>query len=156
MDATAHPRVLADLGRALSLELTAVQQYLTQAVLLEIWGDSLAADRFRHETVEEMQHAERIIQRMIRLGVAPGASQVRPATYASDLLGLLQHNRELERTLVAHYADAEALCQRIGDGEHGAFFHDLWLEESHHEEELEAWLTSLETNLTPSAAVAPV
>lgn len=144
-----HPRVLADLGRALSLELTAVQQYLTQAALVEVWGNMDAADRFRRETVEEMQHAERIVRRMIQLGVAPGASQVQPAAHAPDLIGLLRQNSALERTLVNHYAEAMALCQRIGDPEHQAFFHDLWQEERQHEETLEAWLTSLES--TPSS-----
>ena len=42
--ASAHPRVLAALGRALSLELTAVQQYLTHASLLEAWGDQAGPD----------------------------------------------------------------------------------------------------------------
>lgn len=76
-----HTRVLADLGRALSLELTAVQHYLTLAVLVDIWGDSSSADRFRRETVEEMQHAERIVNRMVSLGsllAHPSCSQ--PAT----------------------------------------------------------------------------
>ena len=138
-----HPRVLADLGRALSLELTAVQQYLTQAVLVESWGDSAAADRFRRETVEEMHHAERLVQRMISLGVAPGASQLRPAAHAGDLAGLLLLNAELEHQLVAHYADAMALCVCIGDRENAAFFHDLWQEEQQHGEELASWLQSL-------------
>ena len=147
-----HPRVLADLGRALSLELTAVQQYLTQAVLLEVWGDGDSADRFRRETVEEMQHAERIVQRMVRLGVAPGASQLQPVHHATDLLGLLRLNRSLEAQLVAHYAEAAALCQRIGDEENEVFFQDLWREERQHGEELESWLSSLETS--PPAALA--
>lgn len=147
-----HPRVLADLGRALSLELTAVQQYLTQAVLLEVWGDGDSADRFRRETVEEMQHAERIVQRMVRLGVAPGASQLQPVHHATDLLSLLRLNRSLEAQLVAHYAEAAALCQRIGDEENEVFFQDLWREERQHGEELESWLSSLETS--PSAALA--
>jgi bacterioferritin len=140
-----HPRVLADLGRALSLELTAVQQYLTQAVLVELWGDSQAAERFRRETVEEMQHAERLVTRMISLGVAPGASQLLPANHASDLPGLLRLNHDLESRLVAHYAEAMALCQRIGDPENAAFFHELWREEQQHGEALSAWLDSLQT-----------
>ena len=69
-----HPRVLGFLGRALSLELSAVQQYMTQASLVELWGQPEAAIRFRRDTVEEMQHAERIVQRMLALGVAPGAA----------------------------------------------------------------------------------
>lgn len=147
-----HPRVLADLGRALSLELTAVQQYLTQAVLVELWGDSVSADRFRRETVEEMQHAERIVKRMIGLGVAPGASQVQPAQHATSLAELLLLNQDLERRLVTHYGEAMELCQRIGDVENQAFFHDLWLEERQHGEALDAWLTSLEAS--PSMALS--
>jgi bacterioferritin len=139
-----HPRVLADLGRALSLELTAVQQYLTQAVLVESWGDGAAADRFRRETVEEMQHAERLVNRMIALNVAPGASQLRPAAaHAPTLEGLLLLNTDLEDQLIAHYANAFALCQRIGDDENAAFFHSLWQEEQHHGQELAAWLETL-------------
>lgn len=149
-----HARVLADLGRALSLELTAVQQYLTQAVLVESWGDSASAERLRRETVEEMQHAERIVNRMIRLGVAPGASQLRPARHASDLPGLLHINAELEHQLVAHYAEAMGLCMRIGDRENAAFFHDLWQEEQHHLEELATWLESLGPHTTEALAGA--
>lgn len=55
-----HPRVLGYLGRALSLELSAVQQYMTQASLVGLWGDAASAERFRRETVEEMQHAEKL------------------------------------------------------------------------------------------------
>jgi bacterioferritin len=77
MDAV-HPRVLGFLGRALSLELTAVQQYMTQASLVGLWGDTASADRFREETVEEMQHAERIVQQMLSLwrgtGCIPAAA----------------------------------------------------------------------------------
>lgn len=148
--ASVHPRILADLGRALSLELSAVQQYLTQAVLVEVWGDGDSADRFRRETVEEMQHAERIVKRMISLGVAPGASQLQPAHHAGSLVGLLQLNRDLEDQLVAHYAEAVALCERLGDGENGAFFQELWREEVLHGEALAAWLASLEA--APSQA----
>lgn len=151
-----HPRVLADLGRALSLELTAVQQYLTQAVLVEHWGDSVSADRFRRETVEEMQHAERIVNRMIVLGVAPGASQLQPASHARDLAGLLRLVKILEDQLVAHYEEAFSFCQRVGDVDNQAFFHDLWLEERQHGEALETWLTSLESAHSLSMAQAAV
>jgi bacterioferritin len=151
-----HPRVLADLGRALSLELTAVQQYLTQAVLVETWGDSASAERLRRETVAEMQHAERIVNRMIRLGVAPGSSQLQPARHGSDLRELLIVNADLEHQLVAHYAEAMGLCMRIGDRENAAFFHDLWQEEQQHQEELASWLDSLHPPTTQALAGALV
>ena len=83
-----HPRTLGYLGRALSLELSAVQQYMTQASLAEAWGLPEAARRLREETVEEMQHAERIIQRMLALGVAPNGSHLRPAGVSRNLVDL--------------------------------------------------------------------
>jgi bacterioferritin len=142
MDAV-HPRVLGYLGRALSLELSAVQQYMTQASLVELWGDNAAAERFRRETVEEMQHAERLIQRMLQLGVAPAASQLRPAAHAADLEGLLQLDAALEQDLIQHYAEAMRFCLLVGDGNNEAFFRALRDEEQHHGEELGAWLASL-------------
>jgi bacterioferritin len=142
MDA-AHPRVLGYLGRALSLELSAVQQYMTQASLVELWGDADAATRFRQETVEEMQHAEKLVQRMLRLGVAPAASQLRPAGHAADLAGLLRQNLSLEDVLINHYAEAVRFCLLIGDGENEVFFRALWTDEQHHAEDLGRWLRGL-------------
>jgi len=139
-----HPRVLGYLGRALSLELTAVQQYMTHASLVEAWGDSQAAQRFRQETVEEMQHAERIVQRMLTLGVAPAASQLRPVGHAPDLVGLLRRNAVLETLLIDLYGEAVRFCLLLGDSSSEAFFRDLWREEQHHGEQLAAWLRSLQ------------
>lgn len=145
-----HPRVLGFLGRALSLELSAVQQYMTQASLVELWGDVEAASRFRRETVEEMQHAERIIQRMLVLGVAPAASQLRPAGHASDLVGLLRVNLALKADLINHYAEASRFCLLVGDGDSGAFFQGLWSDEQHHADDLDAWLHNLGSSRNPS------
>lgn len=138
-----HPRILGFLGRALSLELSAVQQYMTQASLAEVWGLPDAAARFRQETVEEMQHAERIVQCMLGLGVAPGASQLRPVDTAPDLAGLLHVDAALEAELIQHYAEAVRFCVLIGDAEHDAFFRALWQEEQHHGDELALWQRDL-------------
>jgi bacterioferritin len=140
---SAHPRVLGYLGRALSLELSAVQQYMTQASLAALWGQEEAAERFRRETVEEMQHAERLVQQMLQLGVAPAASQLKPVGTAPDLVGLLRLNAVLEEELIRHYAEATRFCVLIGDEGGAAFFRSLWEEEQHHGEELNGWLREL-------------
>jgi bacterioferritin len=140
----AHPRILGSLGRALSLELSAVQQYMTHANLAQAWGEEQAAERFRHEAVEEMQHSERIIQRMIQLGVAPSASQLRPVTHGPDLVGLLRQNAVLETDLIQHYAEAVRFCLLAGDAENEAFFRSLLQEEQQHGEALASWLSSLD------------
>jgi bacterioferritin len=138
-----HPRTLGYLGRALSLELSAVQQYMTQASLVEAWGLSEAATRLREETVEEMQHAERIIQRMLALGVAPNASQLRPAGVARNLVDLLRQDAVLEAEIVALYQEAVTFCDRVGDQTNGDFFLGLLQEEAAHAQEIDNWLASL-------------
>ena len=148
----AHPRVLGYLGRALSLELTAVQQYMTQASLVALWGDVDAAERFRHETVEELRHAETLIQRMLALGVAPAASQLRPVSHGSDLTTLLQHNLRLEDELIQLYADAARFCGLIGDADNGELFGALLSDEQHHADALESWRRSLPSHADPYAA----
>lgn len=142
-NARIHPRTLGYLGRALSLELSAVQQYMTQASLVEAWGLTEAAQRLREETVEEMRHAERIVQRMLADGVAPNASQLRPAAVARSLPELLRQDAVLEAEIVALYADAVQFCRRVGDEAHGEFFAALLAEEEAHAREVEAWLDSL-------------
>lgn len=141
--AAVHARVLAFLGRALSLELSAVQQYMTHSALVERWGDVESADRFRRETVEELQHAERLVQRMLALGVAPAASQLRPVGASADLVGLLHQNAVLEASLVDHYAEAVRFCQLIGDQDNAAFFRQLHDEERQHGADLASWLHQL-------------
>lgn len=138
-----HPRVLGTLGRALSLELSAVQQYMTQASLVELWGDAEAAERFRRETVEEMRHAERLVQHMLSLGAAPAASQLRPVTHAQDLAGLLRQNVALEQDLIVLYAGAVRFTQLIDDRPSCELFTTLLDEEEHHLRELNDWLADL-------------
>jgi bacterioferritin len=142
-NASIHPRTLGYLGRALSLEFSAVQQYMTQAALAEAWGLAEAAARFRRETVEEMQHGERIIKRMLGLGVAPNASQLRPAGCAWTLADLLLQDAALEAEIVALYDEATQFCRRIGDHENADFFNALLQDEQHHAAELDEWLRSL-------------
>ncbi len=147
-----HPRVLGYLGRALSLEYTAVQQYMTQASLVELWGQADAAERFRQDTAEEMRHAERIVMQMLQLGVAPAASQLRPVRAASSLVQLLRLNRELEADLIQHYAEAARFCTMMRDEVNGSFFRHLWEEELQHGNDLEIWIQELDRNGPEGAA----
>lgn len=139
-----HPQTLGYLGRALSLEFSAVQTYLTQGSLAESWGLAEAAARFRTETVEEMRHAERLVQHMLALGVAPNASALRPAAVGRSLRDLLLQDARLESEIVGLYAQALAFSHRIGDQASAALFQSLLADEVHHAREIDDWLAELE------------
>jgi len=140
----ADERILAYLGRALSLELSAVQLYSTQARLVASWGLAEAAARLRNESEEELQHANRIIERMLATGVAPGASQLRPVGLAGDLPSLLALNLQFESELIELYRNAASHCERTGDHDHHTFFEGLLEDEQFHYEELLSWQASLQ------------
>jgi bacterioferritin len=139
----ADERVLGYLGRALSLELSAVQLYSTQAMLVATWGLADVAEKFRAESKEEMGHAERIISRMLALGVAPNASQLRPVSLGQTLQELLQHDLAFERELISLYEAASLHCAQSGDKDSRLFFEALLNEERTHEKGLLQWIETL-------------
>lgn len=136
-------RVLGYLGRALSLELSAVQLYSTQSMLVTSWGLTDVADKFREESREEMGHAERIISRMLALGVAPNASQLRPVRLGKNLQELLQHNYAFENELIGLYDNATNYSASITDYDNRLFFEALLNEEKAHAADLSLWLQEL-------------
>lgn len=136
-------KVLGYLGRALSLELSAVQLYSTQARLVATWGLDAAAKRLQQEAREEMLHVERIIARMLAQGAAPNASQLRPVRLGPDLQTLLQINQHFELELVQLYQNAVVHCARIASHDDRIFFESLLEEEKQHAAELAAWLSTL-------------
>ncbi|BAZ93119.1 bacterioferritin [Thiohalobacter thiocyanaticus] len=141
--ASADQRVLGYLGRALSLELSAVQLYSTQARLTATWGLTEAAERLRTEAREEMGHVERIIARLLALGAAPNASQLRPVRLGANLEALLQEDQSFEQELVQLYTEAAGHCALQGDHDSRLFFTTLLEEEREHARELAAWIEEL-------------
>lgn len=137
-------KVLGYLGRALSLELSAVQQYGTQARLVASWGLSEAAAGLRKEAQEELQHANRIIARMLAIGAAPAGSQLRPVVLGPDLSALLQVNQRFEADVIRLYQAAARYCADAGDHDGRMFFEELLREEQAHLAALESWLQRLQ------------
>ena len=147
-----NQKVLGYLGRALSLELSAVQLYSTQARFVTNWGLDKAAERLQHESREEMQHVDRIIARMLAKGAVPGASQLRPVSLGLDLLSLLKINRQFEMELVDLYQEAVNFCQQSQDVNDQLFFQGLLEEEQEHVAGLSKWIAGIEeTNSTGAA-----
>lgn len=142
--ARSDQKVLGYLGRALTLELSAVQQYSTQARLVASWGLSDAAADFRKEASEELQHADRIIERMLALGAAPAGSQLRPVGLAPDLSALLQLNRKFEAEVISMYQSAARYCAGTADHDGRVFFEELLREEQAHHAQLGEWLERLQ------------
>lgn len=132
------PRTLGWLSRALTHEMSAVQQYLAQSVLARLWGDETLSKQLRREAVEEMTHAERLMERLIQLGVAPSAGNLPPARLGPNVDALLSADRTLEVDAVRLYQEALAHAKRMRDTEGAALLEDILREEMAHVQELDA------------------
>lgn len=137
---SADPRTLGWLSRALTHEMCAVQQYLAQSVLARLWGDRALAEQLRREADEEMEHAERLMERLIVLGVAPSAGNLPPTRLGRSAGELLVADRVLEVDAVRLYQDALAHAQRMRDPESAALLQSILGEELAHVQEIDGLL----------------
>lgn len=131
------PRTLGWLSRALTHEMSAVQQYLAQSVLVRLWGDDALADELRAEAVEELKHAERLMERLIVLGVAPSAGNLAPARLGRSAEVLLAADRVIEVDAVRIYQEALAHVERMRDADSASLLSSILSEEMMHVQALD-------------------
>lgn len=136
------PRAIGWLARALTHEMSAVQQYLAQSVLARLWGDESLAAHLREEAVEELQHAERLMERLILLGVAPSAGNLKPARLGRSVDDLLAVDRILETDAVRLYQDALAHAERMRDVDGATLLRGILEEELAHVREIDSMLNA--------------
>jgi bacterioferritin len=136
------PRAIGWLARALTHEMSAVQQYLAQSVLARLWGDESLAAHLRGEAVEELEHAERLMERLILLGVAPSAGNLKPARLGRSVDDLLAVDRILETDAVRLYRDALAHAERMRDVEGAALLRGILEEELAHVQQIDGMLNA--------------
>lgn len=132
------PVMMGFLGRALSFELSAVQQYLSLSNLMLTKGLTKEAEKFKTEAHEEMEHVERIISRLIGFGCAPSATHLRPAKLQGSLVEILQSTSDMEKEAVQLYEQALAYSENQKDSESIYFFRTILKEEQDHFQEMES------------------
>ncbi len=132
------PRTLGWLSRALTHEMRAVQQYLAQSVLARMWGDEALSGKLRSEAVEELGHAERLMERLIAVGVAPSAGNLPPSRLGRSVDEMLAADRELEVEAVRLYQEAVAHARRMRDSGSAALLTEILAEEMEHVQEIDS------------------
>jgi len=137
MNRRVDSRTLGWLNRALNHEMSAVQQYLAQSVLARLQGDDALSRQLHEECLAELDHASRLMQRLLLDGVAPQAGTLPPARVSRDKERMLEANRQLELNAVALYEAAAVHAQRVRDPVCTQLFTQLMAEEAEHVRELD-------------------
>ena len=130
------PRTLGWLARALTHEMSTVQQYLAQSVLARLWGDAKLSEHMREEAAGELAHAERLMEALIRAGVAPSAGSLQPARLGYNADALLVADHQIEVDAVHLYQQALAHAKRMRDDEMATLFDSILRDELAHVNEL--------------------
>ena len=137
-------RIIERLNEALFLELGAVNQYWLHYRLLEDWGLTKLAKKERAESIEEMQHADKLVARIIFLEGHPNLQSVSPLRIGQNVKEVLESDLAGEYDARASYKKSREICQEIGDYVTMKLFEELLADEEGHIDFLETQLALLE------------
>jgi bacterioferritin len=138
-------KVIEYLNAALRSELTAVSQYWLHFRLQEDWGFGHLAAKSRAESVEEMHHADRLIERIIFLGGHPNLQKLDPLRIGQNLLETLEADLAAEHEARTLYIEARNHCDGVGDYVSKNLFEELIADEEGHIDFLETQIGLYET-----------
>ncbi len=138
-------KVIEYLNAALRSELTAVSQYWLHYRLQDDWGFGKIAAKSRGESIEEMNHADRLITRIIFLEGHPNLQKLDPLRIGQNLKETLEADLAAENDARTLYIEARDYCVSVKDYVSKDLFEDLIGDEEGHIDFLETQLGLYET-----------
>jgi bacterioferritin len=137
------PEVLEVLNDALRHELTAVNQYWLHFRLLDNWGFKKLAKHEREESIEEMQHADKLVERILFLEGHPNMQKLDPLKIGENIKEVLESDLKAEISARSLYAKARGICHKADDFGSMFLFEELLKDEEGHIDFLETQLDLL-------------
>jgi bacterioferritin len=133
-------RVIEYLNRGLRHELAAINQYWLHYRLLDNWGYRALAKKWRQESIEEMQHADKIVERIIFLDGFPNMQVIDPLRIGQNVKEVLDSDLAAEMSARALYQEAATHCHAVKDYVTRDLFEELMHDEEEHIDYLETQL----------------
>jgi bacterioferritin len=133
-------KVIEFLNKALRLELTTVNQYWLHYRLLDNWGYRALAKTWRKESIEEMQHADKLIERIIFLDGFPNLQVLDPLLIGQTVKEIIDRDLQAEMAARELYQEAATHCQSVKDYVSRDLFEELLHDEEGHIDFLETQL----------------
>ncbi|AQZ50830.1 MAG: bacterioferritin [Martelella sp.] len=138
-------KVIERLNEALFLELGAVNQYWLHYRLTKDWGLTKLAEKERAESIEEMHHADKLIDRIIFLEGHPNLQTVAPLRIGQTVKEVLESDLAGEYEARNSYKESRDICHEAGDYVSMKLFEELMIDEEGHIDFLETQLDLLDS-----------
>ena len=136
-------RVIEFLNEQLTAELTAINQYFLHAKMQEHWGYTVLADHTRHESIDEMRHAEVLTDRILFLDALPNYQKLFALRIGETVPEQFGLDLQTERESIKRLNDGIATCVRVGDNGSRELLADMLVDEEEHADWLETQLESI-------------
>ena len=133
-------KVLLHLNKVLFQELTAINQYFLHAKMFRNWGFARLAEHEHHESIDEMKHADRLVERILFLDGIPNLQDLGKLYIGEDVPEAIRCDLKLEHEAHPVLKDAIAHCEAVGDYVSRELFEVILKSEEEH-------IDWLETNL---------
>ena len=138
-----NKKVIEQLNSALSSELTAIVQYMTHSEMCQNWGYKRLGEIIKVRAIEEMRHAEGLIERIIFLDSTPTVDVGLKPQLGGKVQQQMEINLKDELDAVRQYNQATKICVEAGDDGSRALFERMIQDEERHADFLEAQLHSI-------------
>jgi bacterioferritin len=133
-------QVLESLNETLKAELTAIHQYLLHAKVCQNWGYLRLAEYNRKESIEELAHAEALMERILFLRATPNMTDLSAIKECNDAKEQLESDLALEMDAVERLNTAVKVATQAGDSVSSQLFAKILADEDHHVDYLESQL----------------
>jgi bacterioferritin len=139
------PEVIEVLAKMLKEELGAISQYFIHAEMCETWGYKKLSDHTKKESINEMKHAEKLIERILFLEGTPNLNDMPKLVVGKDVKSQFQNDLALEKNAVAEYNAVIATCRNAGDNASADLLQVILADEEEHVDFLEEQLSLIES-----------
>lgn len=136
--------VIDVLNEVLAAELVAINQYFLHAKMCRNWGFHAIADKVRAESIDEMKHAEMLVDRILFLEGLPNLQRLDKLHIGQTVPEQFRSDLELEYMAVTRLNDAIGLCRQKSDNTTEALLSKILISEEEHIDWLEAQLNLIE------------
>lgn len=138
------PEVIDALNGALTVELTAINQYFCQAKMCKNWGFTKLGQKHYHESMGEMKHAEMLIDRILFLEGVPEIARYDVIRVGTNVKEQFEYDLQLEMKGVQHYNNLIDLCIKVKDNASRDLVEPILRESEEHVDWLETQLGLIE------------